>query len=142
MYSKYHHWFVELGYPQLDINEYSDGEWAIIEYLNSPVIPCQCKWNVILGGLRHIIPSFSFCEKYVQMLDTKKRYYWEMEELKSRQAEMSAEDMDKHREELSNKAFFAVRQNPFLMERIAQNGLQEMDLKNIAKHIPRSAGAL
>ncbi len=142
MYSKYHKWFVELGYPQLDIVEYEDGEWSIIEYLRSPVIPAQTQWNCILSGMRNIIPSYSFCEKYVQMLDTQKRYYWDMEELKSKKAEMSAEDVEKHGEELAERAHFVATHNPFLMERIAKNGMQELDLRNIAKHIPRSAGAL
>lgn len=142
MYSKYHKWFVELGYPQLDINEYEDGEWSIIEFLNSPVVPALCRWNVILGGMRNIIPSYSFCEKYVQMLDTQKRYYWDMEELKTRQAEMSADDVERHGEDLAARAHHIATHNPLLMERIARNGMQELELKNIAKHIPRSAGAL
>jgi hypothetical protein len=142
MCSRYHKWFVDLGYPQLDINEYPDGEWEIIEYLNAPIIPSLTRWNAILSGIRHVEPSFSFCRNYVRLLDTRQRYYWDMEELKSREAEMAAEDMERHAEDLVERASYAVAHNPWLMERIAQNGLSELRLSKIAKHIPRSAGAL
>ena len=37
---------------------------------------------------------------------------------------------------LAKKASDCVTSNPYLMDRIAQNGIGEMNLNRIAKHIP------
>jgi hypothetical protein len=142
MVSKYHRWFREMGYPQLDIQEYPDGSWSIIEYLNCPVIPSLTRWNVVLANLEHIEPSYSFCEKYVQMMDTQKRWFWDLQDLKERQLDEESDALERHAEELGERAHFAVTHNPAMMDRIAKNGMGELNLAKIAKHIPRSAGRL
>ncbi len=136
--SKYHKWFRELGYPQLDINQYSDGSWDIIEYYNSPVIPCLTKYRTILGNMKNIEISFGFCKKYIEEIDLQKKAIWEREERKTSRMEQEKKSLDDHRQEYADKAFEAVRKNPDLMDRIAKNGLEEMNLGNIAQHIPYS----
>ena len=137
--SRYHKWFVDLGYPQLDIVEYQDGSWDIIEMLNSPVIPSLTKYNTILGNMKNIIPTLGFCEKYCKSLDVKRREFWVIEDRKSAEAETNSINKELRAVEMAEKASQAVLQNPSLMERIATNGMQEMNLDRIARHIPKSS---
>ena len=135
--SRYHHWFRELGYPQLDIVEYEDGSWDIIEMLNAPVIPSLTRYNVVLGNMKHIIPSRGFVEKYCKKIDNTQKAFWDEEERKSAAAEDEAIKKEVRAEEIAEKCAQAVTRNPGLMERIAKNGMQEMNLGAIAKNISR-----
>lgn len=136
--SKYHKWFKEMGYPQLDINKYYDGSWSIIEYYNNPIIPSLTKWKVVLGVMHNIEISYGFCKKYIEEIDLQKKAIWDREERKTSRMEQEKKSLDDHRQEYADKAFEAVRKNPDLMDRIAKNGLEEMNLGNIAQHIPYS----
>jgi hypothetical protein len=136
--SPWHVWFREMGYPQLDINRFKDGEWEIIEYHSSPVVPALTKYHTVLSGLRNIEITKSFVEKYVAQLDVTKRAFWEREEAKSRKADEDAQAKDRHADEFATRASHAIVQNPDLMERIATKGIGEMDITKIASHIPRS----
>lgn len=136
--SKYHKWFVELGYPQLDIQVYPDGEWSIIEYQNAPIIPSLTKWKVILRGMRNIEISRGFVAKYIAQIDPMKKAFWERENARTKRAVEEAEAKERHAVEASERAAAAITSNPDLMGRIAKNGMQEMDLDNLRKHIPSS----
>ncbi len=136
--SRYHPWFVELGYPQLDINEYPDGEWEIIEYHRSPVVPAETPFQVVLRGMRNISITKSFIEKYVAQIDPRKAAFWERENGKTKVVLAEAEARERNALELSERATKAITQNPDLMNRIAKNGLGEMDVDQIRRHIPRS----
>jgi hypothetical protein len=134
--SKYHPWFVEMGYPQLDINEYPDGEWEIIEYQNAPIIPSLTRYKAILSGLRNIEPTKGFVAKYIAQIDPQRKAFWDRERARTKLAEHEAELKEKHADELSTRATKAIMANPDLMDRIARNGLQEMDLDKIRQHVP------
>lgn len=134
--SKYHPWFVEMGYPRLDILVYPDAEWAIIEYHTTPIIPCMTKHHIVLQGLRHIEISRSFCEKYVAQLDLEKKAIWDREAAKTKKIEDDAEAVEVHAEESAALATKAIIQNPDLMERIARKGFGEMDIDKIRTNIP------
>jgi hypothetical protein len=136
MCSDYYHWFVEMGYPLLDIVTFEDGEWAIREYQTLPVIPSLTKWRYILVGLKNIPITYGFVSKWVQKMDLTRQEAWDREEAKSRAVELEQEKREEHRKEFADKAFQAIRGNEDLMERVAQNGLAEINLENIAKHIP------
>lgn len=136
--SKYHPWFMEMGYPLLDIIEYEDGEWSIIEMEHMPIIPAETKWKHILTGMRNIEISKAFIRKYIDQIDTCKKAFWDREEMETEKVNMQEEEREKHREEFSDKAFEAIRGNPWLMDRIVKNGLGEINLDRIMKHIPRA----
>ncbi len=138
MESPYHIWFTEMGYPELDVLEYPDGAWFIIQYYNSPVIPCLTKWQAVLGPLHNVDKTYDFLLKYANTLDMTKKVFWEGEEHRSQMAEDEWEQVELHREEMVEKASRAFLQNPHIMDRIARNGLQEMDLSRIARHVPTS----
>lgn len=135
--SPWHIWFQELGYPQLDVNQFPDGEWSIIEYYNVPLIPSLTRWCTVLGGMRNIEISVGFIEKYVLDLDSTKKAVWDREERKTQAVLKEAEEREQHAERMSEAAKNAIVRNPDLMERISRNGLQEMDLTKIVRHIPR-----
>lgn len=137
MCSPWHCWLVELGYPELDVLRYDDGEWAIIQYLNQPLIPCQARWQIVLQGMRRVEISAGFIAKYVAECDMHRKAFWEREEAATRAADQRELDMDRHREDVAEKASQAITRNPDLMRRIARNGLQEMSLDKIVRHIPR-----
>lgn len=132
--SRYYPIFVELGYPQLDVREITDGSWCILEMMRSPVIPSLTKWRDVLGPIKHVEISKGFIQKYVTAIDTMKDGLWDRERKKTRDMLLEKESIDRRREDLSNRAFLAMRQNPALMERIAKYGLAAMDLNDIAKH--------
>jgi hypothetical protein len=137
-WSKYHDWFVELGYPQLDIQVYEDGEWSIIETMNAPIMPSLSKFKVILRGMKNVIISRGFVEKYIKQIDPQRKEFWERERLATKAAEDAVEIREKHSEEFAAKASEAVLGNDALMERIAEKGIEEMDLTKIRENIPNN----
>lgn len=136
--SRYYPWFVDLGYPRLDVIEFADGEWGIIQMESMPIVPSLTKWRMVLQGIRHVEVSYGFIKKYIEQIDIQRKAFWDREEAKSRAAHEEAEKAENAAIERAEKAYGAIRQNPALMERIARNGMQEMDLRRIARHVPKS----
>lgn len=134
--SKYNCWFASWGYPLLDINQYQDGSWEIIEFLRSPVVPCLTPWHRVLMDIRHVEINPWWCKRYVENLDLEKRHVWdELERNEERQRqETFAEEI--HAKDFTDRAFAAIKGNPDLMDRIARNGTGEIDLFKISKQIP------
>jgi len=137
MVSDWYVWFCELGYPNLDINRYPDGEWEIIEYYNSPVIPSLTRWNHVLYGIRNQIITPGIIENYVKKFDLTKRQVWDEQEAKTEAMYAEQDALDRHREDTVDRAFKAIRGNEALVERIAKKGITEINLPNIRKNIPR-----
>ncbi len=136
--SPWHPWFIDMGYPELDILQYEDGEWWIVQYYNAPIIPCLTKWQTVLGPMRNLDISYGFCERYAKALDLNRKEYLAKEMAKSQAAEDEWEKTEQHAEDSATRATKAITQNPNLMERIASKGFGEMNLDSIAKHVPRS----
>lgn len=135
MPSKYHIWFVEMGYPELDLNIYPDGEFEVIQYYNAPLVPSLTRWQQVLGPLRNMEISYGFFEKYLKTLDLQKKAIWEREEAKSKAAKEEFEKTEAHAEDMATRATQAITQNPDLMNRIGKNGLQEISMSRIARNI-------
>ena len=138
MVSKYYCWFVLMGHKELDINVYDDGSWDIIQYYNSPIIPSLTKWQTVLGNMKNIEISLGFCEKWIKQCDMHRKEFWRREEEKTRQVEEEHKKLQEHKMDSVRRAHQAITKNEGLMNRIAKNGLQEMDLSRIARHIPKS----
>lgn len=134
--SKYYVWFKELGYPQLDIRTFEDGEWSIIEMYNAPVVPGLTQWKDVLAGMRNTEISFDFVKKYVEFLDLTKTAYWDHERRKSIKSVEEKEAHDKHAKELAERAVNIIGKHDHLKDRIARGGLKEALPWHIAKHIP------
>lgn len=138
MCSPYHKWFIDAGYPQLDIVDYEDGSWAIIQYLNSPIIPCLTKWQHVLQDIRHQIKTPAFCEYWAKRLDPTIGEYRAHEQKKSDKVIAERDAADRFKADMVDRKAKAILKNEGLCERIVKNGLQEMTLPKILKHIPRS----
>lgn len=136
--SKYYSWFYELGYPNLDLHVYNDGSWDIIQYLNRPSARREVKWQSVLGPMKNVMITYEFCKKWVQKLDITKRHYMEAEEKKTQAIIDEAHKTDKHVSDMAERATKAVMKNQGLVNRIAKNGLKEMDLLYLAKRVPKS----
>lgn len=136
MVSPYYCWFVLMGYPELDILRYNDGSWAIIQYYRTPVIPSLTPWQVVLGTM-NFPPSYGFCEKYVKELDLQKKAFWAREEEKTKQVENEWEATERHAKDLAETAAKSIMKNDDLVNRIAKNGLKEIDLGYLAKRMPK-----
>jgi len=151
MVSEYYTWFVDLGYPNLDIVRHrenywiesdrswltADGSWSIIEYYNAPIIPSLTRWNFVLANVNDHEISASFVEKMVKMLDLRRKEYWDLCEAKTKAMEDEREALERHAQDIASRATDLIMRTPTVVERIAKNGLQEMDPVNILKHIPR-----
>lgn len=134
--SPWHVWFQQMGYPQLDITRYEDGEWCVIEYQHTPLIPAECKYKVVLSGLRNIEISYSFLERYLDEMNPMSTRFWENLERHERFQDAEYNTLEANAEDRAQRASRFVIQNPDLMERIAKNGIKEMGLLNIGKRIP------
>jgi hypothetical protein len=124
--SRHYKMFCDLGYPQLDIFEWNDGEWAIGQYWNAPLVPSMTKFNYILTGLRNVEKSTSFVREYVDILDVTRHAYWHIEEEKSIAAEEQQDKKEKYIEDSAERKMQILRRSPHLMERIMKFGLKEM----------------
>ncbi len=134
--SPYYCWFTELGYWNLDIREWDDGEWAIVEYYNIPNIPSMTRWNYVLKGLKNISITPAFVERWVNQLDLRKRAVWDAMEAKDKLQDEEKARLDAHAQDTAERAKNIIMQTPSLVDRIAKNGLQEMNLEKILEHIP------
>lgn len=135
--SPWYCWFVELGYPRLDINQYPDGEFEIIEYYSTPIIPPLTKWNQVLYGIRNTEISRGFVTKYIHQLDLHRKQVWDEAEARTRAMEDEKDGLERHAQDTAERAFQAIRGNADLMERVAKNGMSEINPENIWRHIPR-----
>lgn len=136
MCSPWYIWFCELGYPNVDILKYEDGEWDIIEYYNAPIIPGLTKWNQILYGMRNIEITRGFVTKYVNQLDLHRRRVWDDAEAKTAAMEKEKEKLEDHAQDVAERAKNIIMGNAGLVERVAKNGMHEINPENIWKHIP------
>jgi len=135
--SKYYCWFEDCGYPELDILENEkNGEWYIIQMLNSPVIPSLTRWQVVLGPMRNVEKSFSFCHKYINELDITKKAFWAREEAKTRAVYEEADRSERRAHDFANAMTKVVMRDEDLKNRIAKNGAKELDIRVLAMNTP------
>lgn len=137
MVSRYYTWFHEMGYPNLDIAQYQDGSWSIIEYYKTPLVPSVTPFNIVLGPMHNVEISSSFCEKWVKKLDLQIRDYWDDCERKTKVMMDEKEYLEKHAQDTAERAKNLIMSNPDVVERIYKKGLSEADPLSILKHIPR-----
>ncbi len=130
-------WCVQLGYPNVDVQQWWDGEWAIIEFYNAPFMPASTRWNYILQGMRNVEITPGFIAHHLKRLDLHQKQVWDDLDAKEKAQDEEKARVDQHAEDTAERAKNIIMQTPSLVERIVKNGTKEMDLKKIAKHIPR-----
>jgi hypothetical protein len=131
----YYPMLVELGYPQLDIKKWDDGEWAILEMLNAPLCPSLTRFTYVLKKIRHMEITESNVKKMVHSIDPCRSEFWIREAEKSLGVELEHESSEAHKEDTMKGVYEAVTRNPALMDRIARFGASEMNPEKIALRI-------
>lgn len=138
MVSDYYVWCHDMGYPELDIVRYPDGEWAIIQYLNRPIIPCLTKWNFVLKGIRHTEVTPHFIKTYADKLNLEKRTVWEEQANTERLALEETLYEERRAEDRAEQFAAGIRGNDALIQRIARNGLRELNPRRMLNNVSRS----
>lgn len=133
MTSEYYPLFCELGYPELDVQFYEDREWAIIQFENAPIVPSLTKWRVVFSGFRNIEFNASFAKKLVNMIDNRKKEFWDNLEAKELAAKKEKEAAENQRVEAYADVAQKLARNPALMERAEKQGVEAFNLNSILK---------
>ena len=147
--SPYYRLFCELGYPQLDLrftrvhDEKTDtgwetGEWNIYEMVHAPLFPSTALWRDVLTGIRHVEINKSNLKRLIDSIDPMKDAIWDRERKKTKAVFDEDERTQRHRDDISTRMTKAITQNPDLVQRIAKNGIEEIDPAKIIRHIPRA----
>lgn len=137
MCSDHYVWFWDMGYKELDLRRYEDGEYAIIQYLNTPIIPSLTRWNFVLKGIRNTEITYDFCKKYAEQLDLEKHTVWEEDAKAMRRHREQTEFEERRANDMADQWLKGIVNNPDLMERIAKNGFKELDPRRMMNQIPR-----
>lgn len=137
MCSDYWCWFKDQGYPELDARFYSDGSWGIIQYLNAPIMPSYTRFVPMLMNIKHQEISPSFIKHHADRLNIHNRHVWDDQDRTERRALEEVNEQERRAEDFANQMMKGVRGNDDLMQRIARNGLGELNPLKMLNHVPR-----
>ncbi len=125
----------DLGYPELDVRRYEDGEYALIQYFNTPIIPSLTKWQAVLTGIRNVEMSASFIKAQADKLNLERGAVWDGLDRRDREILSEIKSEEDHSLDFAAKAADVVKRCPTLMDRIARRGTKELDFKRMVQHI-------
>lgn len=133
--SEWYPMFVEMGYPQLDIKRWEDGEWAIRELLRSPVVPSLTPWKYVLTGLKNVEISEGFIRRYLWQIDPRTKAFWEKDENERVTEDKRRAYYENEKAERIMQLGKELSKNEDLMERARRIGPAAFDLENIGRQI-------
>ena len=125
----------DLGYPQLDIKQWDDGEWAILEMLNAPLVPSLTRFTYVLKKIRHTEIREGIVKSLVRSIDPAFPEFWIKEAEKTLSMEMEKDAAERHTEETINRMTASIMRNQELVERIHRYGVSEINPDKIALRI-------
>ncbi len=137
MVSRWHRCFVAMGYPELDLVEYQDGEKAIIQYFNAPIIPSLTKWGFVLTKIRNVNVNYYWLQEQADLLNLEKKAVWAKQEAVEKEALRQQLEEDRRAEDFSTRMLSLVKRNDDWMQRIAKNGLKELNPLRLLNNCPR-----
>lgn len=137
MVSPWHRVLVALGYEELDVRQYPDGEICLIQYLNKPIIPSLTRWQPVLQGVRNVEISVGWLKHWAERLDLTKRGVWDKLDQEDKENLRLIKEKDRRAEDFANRMTDGIMRNPDLVERIARNGLKEATMGRIRNHLSR-----
>lgn len=137
--SEWYPMFVKLGYNQLDIKRWDDGEWAIREFHRSPVVPSLTQWKYVLTGLRNIEISEGFIRRYLWQIDPRTKAFWEKDEADRVAEEARRDYYTNEKVDRIMRLGKDLSKNEALMERARKQGPAAFDLENIGMQIYRDS---
>ena len=137
MVSRWHRCFVAMGYPELDLVEYPDGEKAIIQYFNRPIIPSLTRWGYVLTGIRNTNVDYYWLKEQADLLNLHGKKVWDDQDASEKEAHRQTLEEDRRSEDFATRMLSLVKRNDDWMQRIAKNGLKELDPMRLLNNIPR-----
>lgn len=135
--SDHYRTFVELGYPQLDVEHFEDGSWAIREFLNAPLVPSLTRWKWIYKGFENIEFSAGLAAKLVRQIDPQFPEFWAREALKTKGIIDEKQSRIRFENDWADRMAPIILRNPGLMDRIARYGMRELEPERIALAIAK-----
>lgn len=123
----------------LDLLKFEDGEFAIIEMLNAPLVPSLTRWQYVLKGMRNIEFSESLARKFIKQLDPHEPEFWIREYEASRKVVDLKDKQAEAQEDWAEWMGNALKHNSGLMERVAKYGTRELHPDQIAYRIAQAS---
>ncbi len=136
MVSRWHRCFVAMGYPELDLVEYPDGEKAIIQYFNRPIIPSLTRWGYVLTKIRNQDVNYYWLKEKADDLNLEKKRVWHEQEAMEKEALRRQLEEDRRSEDFATRMLDTVNRNDAWKQRIAKKGLSELNPLKILNNIP------
>ncbi len=137
MVSPWHRVFVDMGYPELDVITYPDGEWGIRQYHQTPLVPSMTRWSFVLQGVRNREITEGVLKDYAHQLDLEKRTVWEEQAKHEKRLFEESLARERRSEVWATEMMKGINRDPYLKERILKNGLKELDPRRMLQHVPR-----
>lgn len=137
MVSRWHRCFVAMGYPELDLVEYPDGEKAIIQYFNRPIVPSLTRWGFVLTKIRNQDVNYYWLKEKADDLNLEKKRVWAEQDAVEKEALRQQLEEDRRSEDFATRMLDTVNRNDAWKERIYKNGLKELNPLKILDNIPR-----
>lgn len=137
MVSRWHRCFVAMGYPELDLVEYPDGEKAIIQYFNAPIVPSMTKWGFVLTGIRNRNVDYYWLKEQADLLNLHGKKVWSDQDATEKEAIRQQLEEDRRAEDFATRMLDLVNRNDAWKQRIHKNGLKELNPLRLLNHVPR-----
>lgn len=125
----------DLGYPELDVRQYADGEWSIIQYLQTPLIPSLTRWQPVLIGIRNVEISATFIKKKADELNLERGHVWDGVRREEARALAEVQADETRAQERAQMKLDIVKRAPDLYARVMRNGVKELELDRLIQHI-------
>ncbi len=125
----------DLGFPQLDIKRWDDGEWAVLEYQNAPLVPSLTKWKYVLTKIRNTEITESFLRRYLWQIDPRTKAFWEKDERERVEQEKARQYYENEKAERIMALGKELAKNDDLMDKAYRMGPAAFDLENIGRKI-------
>ncbi len=135
MCSDYYCWFKDQGFPELDVRFFPDGEFMLIQYYNTPIIPSLTKWAPMLTGVRNVILTPTWIKHHADRLNIRNRHVWDEQDRTERRALEEVALEERRAADFAEQMMKGIRGNDDLMQRIAKNGLRELQPMRLLNHI-------
>ena len=133
--SRHYPMFVEHGFPQLDIRQWPDGEWAVREFVRAPVVPSLTPWRYVLKGLRNVEISWPFIAAQLSLVDPRARGFLARHEAETARMEHERAVAENEKAERVLALGKQLSKNDDLMNDAARMGIAAFDLAHIGKTI-------
>ncbi len=125
----------DVGYPELDVRQYSDGSWALIQYMQSPIVPSLTRWQPVLMDIRNIEISASFIKKKADELNLERGHIWDDVAKNERRIRSEIDFEEDRADKIADAKLAVLKRAPGLMDRVMRRGMKELDPRKMLQHL-------